>query len=335
MRNRRHFIIRSTSTTLALACAALLPAHAQATGNNSNGFPSKAITIVVPFPAGGITDNVTRTLATKVSDLLGKPVIVDNRPGGGGQIAAAAVRQQPADGHTIFVGATEMFAINPTLYRHFSYDPNKDFTPVTPLASSPLVLVVPANSAMNSLNDVIQQAKSRPNGLTFASQGVGSIGHLLGEMFRTKVGGSFSHVSYKGSTPALQDVMGGQVDFMFDPVITTAPLIAGKRLKPIAMAADKRSPQMPDVPTLAERGVSGVNAGVWFGAVAKTGTPAAIVQRLNHAFATALKDPEVLKRFHDQGMQSFTATPEDFGKFMQSEQTRWSALVKASGASID
>ena len=332
MRNRRTFIARSTTTAVALACTALLPA---ANAQTAKDFPNKSITIIVPFPAGGITDNVTRTLATKVSDQLGKPVIVDNRPGGGGQIAAGAVRQQPADGHTIFVGATEMFAINPTLYRNFSYDPNKDFTPVTPLASSPLVLVVPANSPMNSLNDVIQQAKSRQNGLTFASQGVGSIGHLLGEMFRTKVGGNFSHVAYKGSAPALQDVMGGQVDFMFDPVITTAPLIAGKRLKPIAIAADKRSPQMPNVPTVAELGVNGVNAGVWFGAVVKTGTPAAIVQRLNQAFATALKDPDVLKRFNEQGMQSFSSTPEEFGKYMQSEQMRWSALVKASGASID
>ena len=327
MQNRRTLI---GSSIALIACAAVLPAQAE-----TAGFPTKAITIVVPFPAGGITDNLTRTLATKLSDQLGKPVIVDNRPGGGGQIAAGAVRQQPADGHTIFVGATEMFAINPTLYRNFSYDPNKDFTPVTPLASSPLVLVVPANSTLNSVADVIQQAKTRKDGLTFASQGIGSIGHLLGEMFRTKVGGTFSHVAYKGSAPALQDVMGGQVDFMFDPVTTTAPLIAGKRLKPLAIAADKRSPQMPNVPTMAEMGVPGVNAGVWFGAVAKAGTPPAIVQRLNQAFSIALKDPEVLKRFNDQGMQSFAATPEEFGKFMQAEQTRWSALVKASGASID
>lgn len=298
-------------------------------------YPNRAVTMVVPFPAGGITDTVTRALANKISDQLGKPVIVDNRPGGGGQIAAAQVRQQPADGHTVYVGATEMFAINPALYRNFSYDPLKDFAPVTSLITSPLVLVVPANSPMYTVNDVIQHAKTRKGGLNFASQGIGSIGHLLGETFRMKTGGTLNHVAYKGSAPALQDVMAAQVDFMFDPVITTAPLIAGKKLKPLAIAAETRSPQLPNVPTLSELGIKGVDAGVWFGAMVKTGTPASTVQRLNEAITTAMKDPDVLKRFADQGMQPFPATPEQFGKFMQAEQARWAPLVKASGASID
>jgi tripartite-type tricarboxylate transporter receptor subunit TctC len=228
-----------------------------------------------------------------------------------------------------------MFAINPSLFRNFSYDPLKDFTPVTSLIASPLVLVVPANSSLTSVKELIAQAKSRKDGLNFASQGMGSIGHLLGETFRGKVGGKFNHVAYKGSAPALQDVMGGQVDFMFDPVITTAPLVAGKKLKPLAIAADKRSPQMPEVPTLAELGVSGVNAGVWFGAVVKTGTTAAVVERLNDAIHQAMKDPEVVKRFADQGMQAFPSTPAQFGSFMQSELTKWGPLVKASGASIE
>ncbi|GGH54470.1 MFS transporter [Comamonas phosphati] len=301
----------------------------------AQNFPSRPVTMVVPFPAGGITDAVARALANKVGAQLGKPVVVDNRPGGGGQIAAAYVRQQPADGHTIYVGATEMFAINPTLFRHFTYDPIKDFMPVTSLISSPLVLVVPANSPMGSVSELVQQAKTRSGGLSFASQGIGSIGHLLGETFRGKVGGNYNHVSYKGSAPALQDVMGGQVDFMFDPVITTAPLISGKKLKPLAIAADKRSPQLPEVPTLTELGIPGVNAGVWFGAVVKTGTPAAVVDRLNDAITKAMKDPEVLKRFADQGMQPFPSTPAQFGNYMQAELTRWAPLIKASGASVE
>ena len=325
MWNRRHLLAASAAT---LAVFAGTPAIAQT-------FPSRAVTMVVPFPAGGITDAVARALASKMGDQLGKPVIVDNRPGGGGQIAASYVRQQAADGHTLYVGATEMFAINPTLFRNFSYDPLKDFSPVTSLIASPLVLVVPANSPINSVKDLIALAKSRDGGLNYASQGMGSIGHLLGETFRAKVGGKYSHVAYKGSAPALQDVMGGQVDFMFDPVITTAPLIAGKKLKPLAIAADKRSPQMPDVPTLAELGVPGMNAGVWFGAVAKAGTPAATVNRLNEALLKAMKDPEVLKRFADQGMQPFPSTPAQFGAFIQSELTRWAPLIKASGASIE
>lgn len=325
MWNRRNLLSLTALTLSAVA----VPVLAQ------TSFPSRPITMVVPFPAGGITDAVARTLAQKMGDHLGKPVVVDNKPGGGGQIAASFVRQQPADGHTIYVAATEMFAINPTLFRNFSYDPLKDFTPITSLIASPLVLVVPANSPMNSVNDVIEQAKTRKGGLNFASQGMGSIGHLLGETFRGKTGGTFNHVAYKGSAPALQDVMSGQVDFMFDPVISTAPLIAGKKLKPLAIAADKRSAQLPSVPTLAELGISGVNAGVWFGAVAKAGTPAAVVDRLNDALLKAMKEPEVLKRFADQGMQPFPSTPAQFGSFMQAEITRWTPLVKASGASID
>ena len=318
---------RSLLATLALAA---LPGLALA-----QAFPQRSITLVVPFPAGGITDQISRAMAQKMGETLGQAVIVDNKPGGGGQIAANTVKQAPADGHTIFVGATEMFAINQNLFRKFSYDPLKDFAPITSLIASPLVLVVPANSPINSVQDLVQQAKTRKGGLNFASQGIGSIGHLLGELFRGQAGGEYNHVAYKGSAPALQDVMAGQVDMMFDPVITTAPLIAGKKIKPLAIAAAKRSPQLPDVPTLAELGIKGVDAGVWFGAAARSGTPAPVITKLNEAFLKALNDPEVLKRFSDQGMQAFPSTPAQFGSFMQSEVGRWAPLIKASGASVD
>ena len=317
-------------TLLATLALAALPSLALA-----QDFPQRTVTLVVPFPAGGITDQISRAMAQKMGETLGQPVIVDNKPGGGGQIAAGTVKQAPADGHTIFVGATEMFAINQNLFRKFSYDPLKDFTPITSLIASPLVLVVPANSPINSVQDLVQQAKTRKGGLNFASQGIGSIGHLLGELFRGQAGGEYNHVAYKGSAPALQDVMAGQVDMMFDPVITTAPLIAGKKIKPLAIAAAKRSPQLPDVPTLAELGIKGVDAGVWFGAAARSGTPAPVITKLNEAFLKALNDPEVLKRFSDQGMQAFPSTPAQFGSFMQSEVGRWAPLIKASGASVD
>lgn len=323
MLTRRHLFAAAVAATTLIQ-----PTYAQ-------DYPNRSVTMVVPFPAGGITDALARALAQKMGDQLGKPVVVDNKPGGGGQIAAAYVRQQPADGHTIFVGATEMFAINPSLYRSFSYDPVKDFTPITSLVASPLVLVVPASGTANNVNDLVQQASSRKGGLNYASQGMGSIGHLLGELFRGKTKGEYHHVAYKGSAPALQDVMGGQVHFMFDPVITTAPLITGKKLKALAIAADKRSPQLPDVPTLAELGVAGVDAGVWFGAVAKAGTPAPVINRLNEVFSKAMREPEVQKRFADQGMQPFPSTPAQFGSFIQAEIARWTPLVKASGASID
>ena len=323
-------LLRRTVIAALSATALVGLAHAQAPA-----FPTRPVTMVVPFPAGGITDTIARALAQKMGDTLGQSVIVDNKPGGGGQIAATQVKQAAADGHTVFVGATEMFAINQNLFRKFSYDPLRDFTPISSLIASPLVLVVPANSPVNSVNDLVQQAKTRKGGMNFASQGIGSIGHLLGELFRGQTGGEYNHVAYKGSAPALQDVMAGQVDMMFDPVITTAPLIAGKKLKPLAIAAAKRSPQLPDVPTLAELGIKGVDAGVWFGAVAKAGTPEPVVAKLNDAFLKALKDPEILKRFSEQGMQPFPSSPAQFGSFMQSEVARWAPLIKASGASVD
>ena len=323
-------LLRRTVIAALSATALAGLAHAQAPA-----FPTRPVTMVVPFPAGGITDTIARALAQKMGDTLGQSVIVDNKPGGGGQIAATQVKQAAADGHTVFVGATEMFAINQNLFRKFSYEPLKDFTPISSLIASPLVLVVPANSPVNSVNDLVQQAKTRKGGMNFASQGIGSIGHLLGELFRGQTGGEYNHVAYKGSAPALQDVMAGQVDMMFDPVITTAPLIAGKKLKPLAIAAAKRSPQLPDVPTLAELGIKGVDAGVWFGAVAKAGTPEPVVAKLNDAFLKALKDPEILKRFSEQGMQPFPSSPAQFGSFMQSEVARWAPLIKASGASVD
>lgn len=321
--------------TVVLAAVATLTSPCMQLAMAQQSFPTRSITMVVPFPAGGITDAIARALASKMGDQLGKPVIVDNRPGGGGQIAASYVRQQAADGHTLYVGATEMFAINPTLFRKFSYDPIKDFAPVSSLIKSPLVLVVPANSSVNSVNDLIAESKNKKDGLNFASQGMGSIGHLLGEIFKGKTGGNYSHVAYKGSTPALQDVMAGQVEFMFDPVITTAPLIAGYKLKPLAIASEKRSPQMPNVPTLAELGIPGVDAGVWFGAVAKAGTPSSAIDSLNSALNKALQDPEIVKRFADQGMQAFPSTPSEFGSFMQAELNKWTPLVKASGASVE
>jgi tripartite-type tricarboxylate transporter receptor subunit TctC len=320
-----------------LALGALAASFALSLGGPAaaQGFPSKNITIVVPFPAGGVTDQIARVLAGKLQADLGKTVIVDNKPGAGGQIAAQVLKSAEADGHTLFMGATEMFAINPGLYRKFSYDPLKDFQPVTSLISSPLVLVVPKDSPLQSAADLVAASKKKDGGLNFASQGVGSIGHLLGELFRSRSGGNFNHVAYKGSAPALQDLMGGQVDLMFDPVITTAPLIQTGKLKALAIAAPKRAGQLPEVRTLTELGTTGVDASVWFGAVVKAGTPEPTVARLNELLVKALQSPDVVKRFADQGLQPMPMSPQAFGSFMKDEITRWGALVKTSGASVE
>lgn len=327
MIHRRHWLAVAATTALSLAPAA--GAFAQA------AFPSRNLTIVVPFPAGGVTDNLARTLAVELQKSLGKTVVVENKPGAGGQIAAAQVKQAEADGHTIFIGATEMFAINPGLFKKFSYDPLKDFVPLTPLVSSALVLVVPQNSPVGTPQELAQLARTKSGGINFASQGIGSIGHLLGELYSNKVGGTLNHIAYKGSVPALQDVMSGQVEMMFDPVITTAPLIKGAKVKPLAIAAAKRSPLLPEVRTLAELGVPGVDAAVWFGAVVKAGTPAPIVERLNAEIVKVMKNPEITKRFSDLGLEPMPMSSAQFTTYLQTEITRWGALVKASGATID
>lgn len=317
--------------TIAMVCAGAFTAHLPA---KAQDFPSKPISMVVPFAAGGLTDTVARTIGQSVASKLGQPVIISNNPGGGGQIAAGKVLQAPADGHTIFVGATDMFAINPTLYKNFSFDPLKDFAPVAPLVKSPLILVVPSDSPIGSVDELISQSRKR--GLNFASQGMGSLGQLLGEQLRQHTkDGKFSHVAYRGSAPALQDLIGRQVDFMFDPIISTEPFIKSGKLKPLAIAAEKRAPQLPDLPTLTELGVPGVDSGVWFGAVVRKGTPQEAIDKLNQAIHASLEDPEIIKSFQQQGLQGFTLTPAAFGEFMQAEAIRWAPLVKASGASVD
>lgn len=319
----------------ALQTSLALAASSWAKLSFSQHFPSRPIALVLPFAAGGISDSMARLLGQHVAQQLGKPVVIENKPGGGGQIAASYVQQQPADGHTVYVAGTAMFAINQTLFRTFSYDPLKDFDPVTALVTSPLVLVVGENSKVQNMADLIAQAKSRKGGLSFASQGLGSIGHLLGELFRSRVGGAMEHVAYKGSMAALQDVMTNRVDFMFDPISSTEALIAGKKLRALAIAADVRAPQLPNVPTLKELGISGVDAGVWFGAAVRAGTPASAVQVLNKAFISALNETSIRQRFTAQGIQAMPQTPEQFKQFIHSEISRWAPLVKASGASID
>jgi tripartite-type tricarboxylate transporter receptor subunit TctC len=315
-------------TGAALAAFAIVgPAAAQT-------FPSKNINIVVPFPPGGVTDQVARVVAEKLQAGLGKPVIVENKPGAGGQIAAAAVLKADADGHTLFIGDSGALAINHGLYKKFSYDPLKDFTPISNLVASPLVLVVPKDSPANSVSELVALAKQK-NGLNYASQGIGTVGHLLGELFRTKTGTALNHVAYKGSAPALQDLAGGQVDLLFDPVITASPLVTSGKIKALGLAAAGRSATLPDVKTLSESGTPGVDAGVWFGLVAKAGTPEPVVRRLNEEVQKALKSPDVVKRFNDQGLEIVATTPAQFGAFMKDEVARWAPIVKASGASVE
>jgi tripartite-type tricarboxylate transporter receptor subunit TctC len=320
---------RLTSFAAALALAGVAGlAHAQA-------FPSRPITIVVPFPPGGISDNSTRVIAQKAAAGLGQPIVIENRPGAGGQIGADVVKNARPDGHTLYLANIGSHGINQSLYSKLSYDPMKDFEPVTVLFSSPTLVVVPAASPAKSMAELIAYAKSKPGKASYGSQSIGSGGHLSGEIVKAKNGLDLVHVPYKGSAPVLTDLVAGRIDFLFDPITTALPFVKDGKLRALAITADKRSPLVPDVPTLAELGYAGYDVNPWFGLAAPAGTPRPIIDRLNAEFAKAANDPEVVKRLGDQGIEAASMTPEQFAAFIKSETARWTEVVKISGAKAD
>lgn len=318
-----------------LAALAGVMALASASPALAQSFPSKPVKIVVPYPAGGPTDTLARALGQKLADAWGKSVVVDNKPGGGGQIGAQILKQSEADGHTLFLGATEMFAINQSLYKNFSYDPLVDLKMVAPLMSIPMLLVVPKDSPANSVDELVALSKQKPQGLSFASQGIGSIGHMLGLQFMQKTGAKLTHVPYKGSAPALQEMVSGQPDMMFDVPASAGPFVTTGKLKALAIAAPARGKSLPQVRTLAESGHSGLDASVWMALAAKAGTPDAVVKQIQEQVAKALQSPDVSKRFIDTGWSPITMGPTQFDGFVRGEVARWSALIKVSGATAE
>ncbi len=319
--------------TVMLAAASLLvcqPGWAQ-----SQPYPSKVVKVVVPFAAGGPTDTLARAVSQKLQDAWGQQVIVDNKPGAGGQIGAQVVKQSEPDGHTLFVGATEMFAINQTLFRNFTYNPQTDLKLAAPLLSIPMLLVVPASLEVKSVGELVALSKQRPDGLSYASQGVGSIGHMLGLQFAQKTGAKLVHVPYKGSMPALQDLVGGQPAMMFDVEASSGPFITAGKLRPLAIAAAARSRTLPQVPTLAESGFPGMDASVWMAVAARAGTPPEAIRRINEQVGKALQSPDVTKRFADQGWSPIPMNLDQFNAFVLGETERWGSLIKSSGASVE
>ena len=297
-------------------------------------FPSRSIRIFVPFAAGGPTDIMARSVAQKLSDTLGQPVLVDNRPGGGGQIAVAALKQTPRDGHAFFIGDFGALAVNVSLYQKPSYDPIRDFQPLTMLMSAPIMLLVRADSPIRSLRDIVSMAKSgRP--VTMASTGVGTGGHLALEMLKYMAGIDIVHVPYKGGAPALVDVMGGQVDAMFAVLPAALPQAQAGKVRFIASGAAKRVAAFPDVQTTAEAGFPDLTMEGWFAAVILAGTPDAAVRRLSAEIGRAMRDPAVTKRFVDFGFSVEPGTPEQLGALMKSEVARWGAVVRRSGMTAD
>lgn len=318
--------------------AAALAAMAVSAGPAALGqadFPNRPVKIVVPYPPGGFTDILGRLIAEKLPAGIGQPVIVDNKGGGGSTIGTALVASAQADGYTLLLVAAD-FAINESLVTtRLPYDARKSFAPIIQAAWSPMVLVVNPSLPAKSLTELMALAKAKPGKINFASGGNGTGSHLALELFKSRAGINLVHVPYKGHGPATTDLLGSQVSGMFLQYAVAKPYIDAGKLRVLATPSGKRSPAMPNIPTMAESGLPGFDVQPWFGLVAPAGTPAPVVARLHDEIAKVMRLPEVEKKLASLGAEPATATPKEFAAFIDSEITRWSGVVRVSGAKID
>ena len=316
----------------ALASATLPAANAQAPAAS---WPSKPIRWVVPFPPGGAMDAIARTLGEKAGKTLGQPFVIENKPGAGGNIGADFVAKQPGDGYTLMITSIGM-ATNKPLYGKLSYDPIKDFAPVSLLAVVPNVLVTNATQPdVKTAKDVIAAARKTPGKLTYASAGNGTSIHLAGEVFTSLAQVDMLHVPYKGSGPAVSDLLGGQVNYMFDSITSARPHIESGKLRALGVTTAKRSKTLPNVPTLAEAGLPGYEVSPWFAVFMPAATPKDIVAKVNSALLEAMKDPDVVKRFETIGAEPVGSTPEEMAQHLARESERWTKLIQERGIKLD
>ena len=302
---------------------------------SAQSFPVRPITIIVPFPPGGLTDPVARAVGLKIQESTGQSVLIDNRPGAGGVVAAEIAKRAPPDGYTVFFSNFATHAVNVTLYTKLPYDPVKDFQPLTKIISTQSMLVVPADSPAKTPADLVALANSKPNGLTYASQGIGAGGHLQGEMFKKMTGMKLTHVPYKGSGPALQDMLAGRVDLFFDALVTAGPHAREGKLRALAVTSKARSKLYPDLPTMEELGFNGMELDAWFGMFVPAGTPQPVVRKLHEEFVKAVRSPDLVKRFTDLGLDVVTNTPEEFAALIASDIAKLGQVVRDSGARVD
>jgi len=322
------------TTALLALCAGLLGAAAPALAQDN--WPSKTIRFVVPYPPGGPTDLMARLLQGELQTRLGVTVMVDNKGGAGGNLGSNEVAKiAPADGYTLLLAASGPMAVNPTLYRTMTFNPLTDLTPVIQLSSFPLVLEVHPSLGIKSVNDLIKLAKAPKSNLSFASAGNGTPQHLAGELFNTQMGIDMAHIPYKGAGPAINDMLGGQVGVMFDILGSSLPHIQSGKLVPLAVTSAKRSAQLPQVPTMAEAGVTGYEFTAWHGIAVRAGTPAAIVEKLNGTLNTIFKEPEFRKKWEAIGTPVVAGTAAQFGELIKKDTVRLGKVVKASGATVD
>jgi tripartite-type tricarboxylate transporter receptor subunit TctC len=313
-----------------LACLAAGTAHAQ-----TDAFPAKPIRIIVPFPAGGATDIAARAIADKMSANWKQPVLVENRPGAGGNVGADFVAKSAPDGYTLVMGITGSHAINTSLYAKMPYDPVKDFEPITQVAVVPNVIVVHPSVSAKTLKELVDLAKRQPGKYDYASLGSGTAAHLGMELFKTSAGIFMVHIPYRGSAPAVADLIGGQVQVMMDGLPSALPHVKAGRLRALAVTSQKRSPAAPDLPTIAESGYPGFYADAWSGLFAPKGTPKGIVDKLAIETQRILKLPDVRERFAALGAEPVGSTPAEFAQHVQREIDKWARVVKQSGARVD
>ena len=297
----------------------------------AQSYPNRTITLVVPFPPGGSTSIVGRVIADKVSQLLGQSIIVDNRGGAGGTVGTKAVMKSDPDGYTLLLGYTGTLAIGPSLYRNAGYDPRKDFAPIGMIGSAPSSLVVHPSFPPRSVAELIAYAKANPGKVNFGSAGIGTVGHITGEYFARATGIQIVHIPYKGTGPAMSDLLGGHIPMSFSPISTTAGNVKAGLLRALAVTSIHRNKLLPEVPTMIEAGVPGFDATLAYGLVAPAATPPAVIDRLNEALRDALASEDVRKQLELDGTEITPSTPEQYADFIDKDEKKWSELVKMSG----
>jgi tripartite-type tricarboxylate transporter receptor subunit TctC len=322
--------MRGWSASLAMVLLAL------ALGGNcdvarAQAYPNRTITLVVPFPPGGSTSIVGRLIADKMSDLLGQSIVVDNRGGAGGTVGTKAVTKSDPDGYTLLLGYTGTLAIGPSLYRNVGYDPRKDFAPIGMIGHAPSSLVVHPSFPAKTVAELVAYAKANPGKVNFGSAGIGTVGHITGEYFAQATGIQIVHIPYKGTGPAMSDLLGGHIPMSFSPVSTTAANVKAGLLRALAVTSVGRNKLLPEVPTMVEAGVPGFDATLAYGLVAPAGTPPAVIDRLNKALREALASEDVRKQLEIDGTEITSSTPEQYADFIDKDEKKWSELVKASG----
>ncbi|MBI2725070.1 MAG: tripartite tricarboxylate transporter substrate binding protein [Polaromonas sp.] len=322
--------IRRAITLLGLAGIASL-AHAQPAAS----WPTKPIRLVVTFPAGGSSDAAARIVAPRLAERLGQPVVIDNRPGAGGGLGLDLVAKAPADGYTIVLASAGGLTANPTLYPNLAYNPARDFAPITLFGTSPFVLVANPSLPASNAKELVALAKAQVGKLSYASGGSGTAMHLSGELLKSMTGSYILHVPYRGSAPAVLAVMSGETSLAIADIASIQPQLKSGRLKVIGVMGKERSGLAPEMPTLAESGVPGYDASGWFAILAPSGTPPAVVARLNTEITAVLRLPEIRERFAAAALEPLTSTPEQLGQLMKTETVKWAAVIKQSGARVD